>query len=62
MNGVNVRYWEGRTPPPEYYAEPNPEMHILCPFNLRKVIDYSKKVGREITDLTRDEVEIISQI
>lgn len=62
MTGANrVKYWEGRTPPAEYFLPPDPLKPIPCTFNLKKVIEYAKMVGKDITDLTREEVDIISQ-
>ena len=39
-----AKYWEGNNPPP-------------CPFKLSAMMDYSKKVGKKVSDLSYDEVE-----
>ena len=58
MNGIRVKYWEGRTPEPEYYAPVDPyKEQSLCKYNLRELSRYARQVGKPITALTYDEVE-----
>lgn len=58
MNSKNVKYWEGRTPPPDYYLPPDPykpppESNI----NLLKLCQYAKENRKSLTDLTYEEVQ-----
>jgi len=59
MTGATVKYWEGRTPPPEYYAPPFPGNNagVKIPFNVKKVCEYAHKVGKELTELTKTEID-----
>ena len=58
MDRILVKYWEGRTPPSEYYLPPDP--YKSCPesnINLRKLCQYAKDVGKALADLTYEEVQ-----
>ncbi len=58
MNGIEVKYWEGRTPEPEYYAPVDPyQEQPPCRYNLKELSRYARKVGKPIAELTYDEVE-----
>ena len=58
MTGIKVKYWEGRTPPAEYYGTPDPNMHKNQPvFDYRAMAQYARTLGRKIVDLTYDEVQ-----
>jgi len=28
MDGITAKYWEGKTPSPEYFLPPNPTNHV----------------------------------
>lgn len=57
MNGTTVKYWEGRTPAPEYFAPVNPyEEQPACKYNLRELTRYARKVGKRVTELTYEEI------
>lgn len=51
------KYWEGRTPPEEYFASVDYNDPPVCPFNLPALSRYARRVGKEIRDLRYDEVE-----
>ena len=58
MNGTTVKYWEGRTPAPEYYAPVDPyQEQPPCNFNLAELLRYARKVGKPIADLTYEEIK-----
>ena len=53
-----AKYREGRTPPPSFYDPIDPcKNPPPCSFNLSAMMDYSKKVGKKVSDLSYDEVE-----
>ena len=57
MNGIRVKFWEGRTPSPEYYAPVDPyREQPPCKYNLRELVRYARQVGKPITELTYEEV------
>ncbi len=57
MNGTTVKFWEGRTPSPEYYAPVDPyEKQPECKYDLRELTRFARKVGKRITELTYDEI------
>ena len=51
------KYWEGETPPPEYYAPVDYSNPPRCPYDLPALSHYAKEQGRAIIELTYDEVE-----
>lgn len=58
MDRIFAKYWEGRTPPSEYYILPDP--YNSCPesnINLRKLCQYAKVVGKSPADLTYEDVQ-----
>lgn len=58
MTGMKVRYWEGRTPPAEYYGTPSLDHDSKVPsLNYRALVDYARNVGRKIVDLSYEEVQ-----
>lgn len=58
MDRPKVRCWEGRTPPPEYYRTPDPNMYKQQPvFNYFAMAQYARETGRKIVDLSYEEVE-----
>ena len=58
MNGIKVKYWEGRTPGPEYFAPVDPyKEQPPCKYDLKELSRYARKVGKPITELTYDWVE-----
>ena len=58
MDGIKVRYWEGRTPPPEYYEPPDPyKPGPKCNINLSELTKYARRTGKRIVDMTYEEVQ-----
>ena len=58
MDGKKIKYWEGRTPPPEYFFPHDP--YKSCPesnINIRKLCQYARQMGKCVTDLTYEEVQ-----
>lgn len=51
------KYWEGRTPPKEYYNPLDYSNPPTCPYDLPALARYAKRVGKEITELSYEEVE-----
>ena len=51
---TEVKYWEGRIPPPEYFAalpvDSSPSVPAL------KIKDYARQTGRDPTELSREEI------
>ena len=61
MSGTTVKFWEGRTPMPEYYVPVDPYAEQpACQYDLRELIRYARRVGKQLTDLTYAEVEQFS--
>lgn len=63
MSGIKVKYWEGRsrTPPAEYYQTPNPYSRAPeCNINLLELSRYAKSIGKEIIDMTYEEVQMFA--
>ena len=57
MSGTTVKFWEGRTPAPEYIAAIDPyKDQPSCKYDLKELSRYARKVGKQITELTNDEV------
>ena len=57
MNGTTVKFWEGRTPSPEYFAPVDPyREQPPCRYNLRELSRYARKAGKPIAELTYEEV------
>lgn len=58
MSGMKAKYWEGRTPPAEYYQTPNPYSHAPeCNINLLELTRYAKSIGKKTIDMTYEEVQ-----
>lgn len=58
MIGVMPKFMEGRPLPKGYYDVPNPyTLPNLSQHNLREMLAYAKKVGKNINDLTYEEAE-----
>lgn len=51
------KYWDGRTPPREYYVPVDYSNPPSCPFNLLGLSRYAKRVGKETRELSYEEVE-----
>ena len=57
MNGTTVKFWEGRTPSPEYFAPVDPyREQPPCKYDLRALSRYARKAGKPIAELTYEEV------
>lgn len=57
MNGIKVKFWEGREPGPEYYAPIDPYGEPpKCNINLLVLTKYARSVQKKVVDLTYDEV------
>ena len=57
MNGTTVKFWEGRTPAPEYFAPVDPyKEQPPCRYNLKELARYARQTGKPIAELTYDEV------
>lgn len=57
MNGTKVKFWEGRTPSPEYYAPVDPyREQPPCNYDLKELVRYAREAGKPITELTYEEV------
>lgn len=58
MSEPKAKYWEGRTPPAEYYQTPDPYSRAPeCNINLRELSGYAKSTGKKIIDMTYEEVQ-----
>jgi len=58
MSGMKVKYWEGRTPPAEYYQRPDPYSRAPeCNFNLLELTRYARTSGKKIGDMSYDEIQ-----
>ena len=58
MNNLTVKYWEGRTPPPGYYAPVDPYTDSpQCKYNLREMVQFALRKGKAPSELTFEEVE-----
>lgn len=58
MIGAKPRFMKGRPLPKGYYDAPNP--YVLPPLsqhNLREMLAYAQRVGKDINDLTYEEAE-----
>lgn len=49
--------WKGRTPPKEYFAPVDYNNPPPCPYNLPAMARYAKSIGKEIAELSCEEVE-----
>ena len=56
---TNVRYWDGRIPPPEYFADTRKAWHLHNgpAINYRELVSYARQAGRELADLSREEIQ-----
>ena len=55
---MQVKYWEGRIPPPEYFSNLPAYSILNRPAILYKdLLDYAKQRGRDVTELSREEVD-----
>ena len=52
-----VKYWENRTPPPEYYAPVDPYREPPA-YNLNHAAlsRYAKRIGKKIADMSAEEI------
>lgn len=61
MNGINTirlpRFLEGEPLPAGYYDEPDPYSDPPASnYNFRAMVNYAIKMGKQVTDLTKEEV------
>lgn len=57
MDGIKVKFWEGRQPGPEYYAPIDPYKEPpKCSIDLLALSRYAKAAGKKIVDLSYQEV------
>ena len=61
MNGLNVKYWEGRFPPMAYYQKPSPYACTPeCNINLYELAKYAERTGKKIVDMPCNEVHMFA--
>ncbi len=61
MNSTTAKFWEGRTPTPEYFAPVNPyEDPPSCKYDLQELTRYARQVGKRIVELTYEEISHFS--
>ena len=61
MNGTKPVFLENVTLSPSYYEAPNPYKEPpVCNVNLLELSKYSRKAGKKLIDLTKEEVERFS--
>ena len=62
MNGTNIvripKFLEGETLPAGYYEAPDPYSNPpKSQYNIRAMVNYARKQGKQVTDLSKEEVE-----
>ena len=60
MNGTSIvripKFLEGEPLPVGYYDSPNPYADPpVSKYNLRAMVNYALKIGKKVTELTKDE-------
>jgi hypothetical protein len=61
MNGTKPRFLENETIAPSYYEQPDPYVNApSCHVNLLELSRYARQCGKNLTELTRDEVKQFS--
>ena len=62
MNGTNIvkipRFLEGEPLPAGYFDTPNPYVDPpVSKYNLRAMVNYALRIGKKVTDLTKEEAD-----
>lgn len=58
MNGAKPVFLENTKLTPDYYETPNPYKNApVCNVNLLELSRYAKRIGKKLTELTKEEVE-----
>jgi hypothetical protein len=62
MNGTDIvripKFLEGETLPAGYYEAPDPYSNPpKSQYNIRAMVNYARKQGKQVTDLSKEEVE-----
>ena len=62
MNGTDIvripKFLEGETLPAGYYEAPDPYSNPpKSQYNIRAMVNYARKQGNQVTDLSKEEVE-----
>ena len=61
MNGTKPKFLENSTTNSSYYEQPNPYMNApSCHVNLLELSRYAKRYGKNLEELTQEEVEMFS--
>ncbi len=62
MNGTDIvripKFLEGETLPAGYFEAPDPYSNPpKSQYNIRAMVNYARKQGKQVTDLSKEEVE-----
>lgn len=61
MNGTKPKFLENTIMQPSYYEQPNPYVNApSCHVNLLELSRYAKQCGKQLVDLTKEEVQKFS--
>ena len=61
MNGTKPKFLENTIMQPSYYEQPNPYVNApSCHVNLLELSRYAKKCGKQLIELTKEEVQQFS--